>query len=116
MNIEIKDSGHLVLTEGTWKRSIDPHNQADLDLYSAQLTQSDLDAISSKWASTPVISTSVLSQTPYEEWLDNMVKSDLICPRWSEDYITENSIVLAPGRAKDNYDVKVALRATKPGA
>lgn len=53
--------------------------------------------------------------TPVEAWEKQMAQSDAI-PRWFEDYITENSIGLAPGRAKDNYDAKVALRATKPGA
>ena len=51
------------------------------------------------------------------DWESSMQASDSTgIPRWFEDYVTENSIGLAPGRAKDNYDAKVALRATKPGA
>jgi hypothetical protein len=40
--------------------------------------------------------------------------TDSSMPRWFEDYITENSVTLAPGRAKDSYDAKVALRAGRP--
>lgn len=54
--------------------------------------------------------------TPMETWEQNIKATDATCPRWFEDYVTENSITLAPGRVKDNYDAKVALRATKPGA
>ena len=54
--------------------------------------------------------------TALELWEQAMAQTDSTgIPRWFEDYVTENSIVLAPGRAKDNYDAKVALRATKPG-
>ena len=50
-----------------------------------------------------------------ERWRRVMRKSDLsLMPRWFEDYITENSVTLAPGRAKDSYDAKVALRAGRP--
>ena len=115
MNIEIKNSGHVVLSDGNWRRCIDPHNQADLDLYADQLTQVELGEIAAKWIVIP-IPTGPISPSALAVWKDSMLMEDTTCPRWFEDYITENSIVLAPGRAKDNYDVKVALRATKPGA
>ena len=51
---------------------------------------------------------------PLGVWERNMSATDSTIPRWFEDYVTENSVVLAPGRAKDNYDAKVALRLEKP--
>ncbi len=48
------------------------------------------------------------------DWETSMQASDSSIPRWFEDYITENSVTLAPGRAKDSYDAKVALRGEKP--
>jgi len=47
-------------------------------------------------------------------WEEKIRDTDSTCPRWFEDFVQENSIVLAPGRVKDNYDAKVALRNTKP--
>ncbi len=52
--------------------------------------------------------------TPLLLWESDMLKTDSTIPRWFEDYITENSVTLAPGRAKDSYDAKVALRAGRP--
>ena len=46
-------------------------------------------------------------------WKASMAKTDAI-PRFFEDYITENNVSLSDGRIKDNYDAKIALRATKP--
>ena len=51
---------------------------------------------------------------PMQKWVKDIKATDSSIPRWFEDYITENSVTLAPGRAKDSYDAKVALRATKP--
>ena len=48
------------------------------------------------------------------DWQASMSATDSSMPRWFEDYITENSVTLAPGRAKDSYDAKVALRAGRP--
>ena len=48
------------------------------------------------------------------DWQASMSATDSSMPRWFEDYITENSVTLAPGRAKDSYDAKVALRGEKP--
>jgi hypothetical protein len=52
--------------------------------------------------------------TPTMMWEADMAKTDSTIPRWFEDYLTENAVTLAPGRAKDNYDAKVALRAGRP--
>ena len=51
---------------------------------------------------------------PMNDWQASMSATDSSMPRWFEDYITENSVTLAPGRAKDSYDAKVALRAGRP--
>ena len=51
--------------------------------------------------------------TPMEVWESQMRETDSI-PRWFEDFITENSVTLAPGRSKESYDEKVALRGEKP--
>ena len=68
----------------------------------------------------------VATNKPMDDWKAAMEKLDCVrtlengddipnnIPRWFEDYITENPVTLAPGRAKDSYDAKVALRATKP--
>ncbi len=56
----------------------------------------------------------VLADKPMQDWKASMQASDSSIPRWFEDYLTENSVVLAPGRAKDSYDAKVALRAGRP--
>ncbi len=53
-------------------------------------------------------------KTPTELWEKSMRNTDRTMPRWFEDYITENPVTLAPGRAKDSYDAKVALRAGRP--
>ncbi len=53
------------------------------------------------------------ARTPLEVWEQDMRATDST-PRWFEDYVTENSVTLAPGRAKDSYDAKVALRAGRP--
>ena len=55
-----------------------------------------------------------LAEKPMADWKAAMQASDSTTPRWFEDYITENSVTLAPGRAKDSYDAKVALRAGRP--
>ena len=52
--------------------------------------------------------------TALELWEKSMRGTDRNMPRWFEDYISENSVTLAPGRAKDSYDAKVALRAGRP--
>lgn len=51
---------------------------------------------------------------PMRSWKDSMQATDSTCPRWFEDYVTENSVALAPGKSKDSYDAKVALRGEKP--
>lgn len=51
---------------------------------------------------------------PLGKWQREMQATDSSMPRWFEDYITENPVTLAPGRAKDSYDAKVALRGEKP--
>mgnify|MGYP006899577523 CR=1 FL=1 len=51
---------------------------------------------------------------PMQAWEEDMKATDSTIPRWFEDYVTENSVTLAPGRAKDSYDAKVALRGEKP--
>ena len=56
----------------------------------------------------------VLADKPMQDWKASMQATDSSMPRWFEDYITENSVTLAPGRAKDSYDAKVALRAGRP--
>ena len=49
-----------------------------------------------------------------KDWRLSMVVTDLEMPRWFEDAVDEGSVVLKPGRVKDNYDVKKAIRAKKP--
>jgi hypothetical protein len=49
-----------------------------------------------------------------KDWNSAIAATDGAMPRWFEDYVIENSITLAPGRVKDNYMAKVALRAAKP--
>jgi hypothetical protein len=56
----------------------------------------------------------VLADKPMQDWKASMQATDSTCPRWFEDYVTENPVTLAPGRAKDSYDAKVALRAGRP--
>ncbi len=51
--------------------------------------------------------------TPMEAWESQMRETDSI-PRWFEDYVTENSVALAPGKSKESYDAKVSLRSNKP--
>lgn len=55
-----------------------------------------------------------LAAKPMNDWKEQIASTDSTCPRWFEDYVQENSIVLAPGRVKDNYDAKVALRGQRP--
>lgn len=52
--------------------------------------------------------------TDLELWIQDMQATDSSCPRWFEDYVTENSVALAPGKSKESYDAKVALRGEKP--
>ena len=52
--------------------------------------------------------------TALELWEASMQATDSSCPRWFEDYVTENSVILAPGKSKESYDAKVALRGEKP--
>ncbi len=58
--------------------------------------------------------TQYLADKPMADWQSSMASTDSSMPRWFEDYIAENSVTLAPGRAKDSYDAKVALRAGRP--
>ncbi len=51
---------------------------------------------------------------PMQKWVKDITATDSSCPRWFEDYVTENNVTLATGRAKDSYDAKVALRAGRP--
>ena len=60
---------------------------------------------------TPVIP---VLPTALDLWVKDMQATDSTCPRWFEDYVTENSVALAPGKSKDSYDAKVALRGEKP--
>ena len=55
-----------------------------------------------------------LAEKPMHDWKVSMQATDSSCPRWFEDYVTENSVALAPGKSKDSYDAKVALRGEKP--
>jgi hypothetical protein len=57
---------------------------------------------------------SVHVPTALEIWQQDMTKTDSSCPRWFEDYVTENSVALAPGKSKESYDAKVSLRSNKP--
>ncbi len=52
--------------------------------------------------------------TAMELWEKSMRNTDSSMPRWFEDYLTENPVTLAPGRSKESYDEKVALRGQKP--
>lgn len=61
-----------------------------------------------------IVSAQEFAEKPMKDWEKAMADTDSTCPRWFEDFVTENNVVLAPGRVKDNYDAKVALRATKP--
>jgi hypothetical protein len=54
------------------------------------------------------------AKTPMEVWIQSIVQTDATVPRWFEDYLIENSISLAPGRTKTNYDAKVLLRGKRP--
>ena len=51
---------------------------------------------------------------PLKLWKISMQATDSTCPRWFEDYVTENSVALTPGKSKDSYDAKVQLRLEKP--
>ena len=51
---------------------------------------------------------------PLQKWVRDITATDSSCPRWFEDYVTENSVALAPGKSKESYDAKVALRGEKP--
>ena len=51
--------------------------------------------------------------TPMRHWKSQMESTDSL-PRWFEDVVTDGSVILKPGRVKDNYDEKVRLRGTKP--
>ena len=51
---------------------------------------------------------------PMRDWTRVMEATDTNLPRWFEDAVTEGSVILKPGRVKDNYDAKVALRGNKP--
>jgi hypothetical protein len=54
------------------------------------------------------------ADTSMSQWKVSMARTDLNTPRWFEDAVTERSVILKPGRVKDNYDEKVRLRGTKP--
>ena len=54
------------------------------------------------------------AKKPMSDWQASMQATDASCPRWFEDYVTENSVTLADGKAKDSYDAKVLLRSEKP--
>jgi hypothetical protein len=60
------------------------------------------------------IQASIPIPTALDIWKQDMSATDSSMPRWFEDYITENAVTLAPGKAKDSYDAKVALRAGRP--
>ena len=55
-----------------------------------------------------------LVEKPMQDWKASMQATDSTCPRWFEDYVTENSVALAPGKSKESYDAKVLLRSNKP--
>ena len=55
-----------------------------------------------------------LADKPMKDWQASMASTDSTMPRWFEDYVTENSVALAPGKSKESYDAKVALRGQKP--
>jgi len=50
---------------------------------------------------------------PMEAWKVFMQETDRGMPRYLEDLITSNSLVI-PAEMKKRYDEKVALRETKP--
>ena len=56
----------------------------------------------------------VLADKPMQDWKASIQATDSTCPRWFEDYVTENSVALADGKAKDSYDAKIQLRSEKP--
>lgn len=58
--------------------------------------------------------TAIGNQRPLRDWETAMGQTDNEMPRWYEDYITDNNIQLSAGRTKDNYEAKIALRATRP--
>ena len=55
-----------------------------------------------------------IAAKPMNAWMQDIQATDSSCPRWFEDYVTENSVALAPGKSKDSYDAKVQLRSEKP--
>jgi hypothetical protein len=48
------------------------------------------------------------------QWEIDIKVTDREMPRYLEDAVDEGAIVLKPGRVKDNYDAKKAIRARKP--
>lgn len=50
---------------------------------------------------------------PMNDWKSSMQGTDSGMPRYLEDLITSNSLVI-PTEMKKHYDEKVAIRATKP--
>lgn len=72
------------------------------------------------WIVDPVTKTVTLdtaaetSAQAIRKWNKDMATAEVNLPTWFEDVVTEGSVVLKPGVAKDNYDAKVVLRAAKP--
>jgi hypothetical protein len=64
------------------------------------------------WDST--LEASDLAKVPLINWAASMQETDASMPRWFEDYVTENSVALAPGKSKESYDAKVKRRSEKP--
>jgi hypothetical protein len=55
-----------------------------------------------------------IAALPMNKWKSDISRLDDGMPRWFEDAVTDGSVVLKPGRVKDNYDSKVVLRGEKP--
>lgn len=69
------------------------------------------------WLVDPIAKTlsfDVAPSTLLRDWKQQLAPTDKELPRWFEDYIDENEIVLKPGRVKDNYDNKKNIRSQKP--
>ena len=65
-------------------------------------------------SASDTITAQELAEKPMNDWKASIQATDSTCPRWFEDYVTENSVALAPGKSKESYDAKVALRGQKP--
>ena len=56
----------------------------------------------------------ILAAKPMQDWENQKREADKLMPDWFEDAIDEGSIILKPGRVKNNYDAKKVLRGNRP--